>query len=49
MLRCNLCGKFISHKDFDKGATRKLSRDGLGSDEDEDYETTCIKCNREQP
>lgn len=45
-MRCDLCGKFICHLDFDKGATHHLIRpDNIFNGED--YETICIKCNKE--
>lgn len=46
-LRCDSCGKYISYKDFDHGATRKLivPDNHFGK---EDYETICIRCNKEE-
>ena len=43
--RCDCCGRFIGEKDFDKGATKQLLKDNKSSDEDELWETICIKCN----
>ncbi len=43
-LRCDNCGKFIAERDFDHGATRKMTQpDNHFSGED--FETLCIKCN----
>jgi len=44
--KCDECGKFISYKDFGKGATRKLA--SVDSDfSREAYETLCKKCTKE--
>lgn len=44
--RCDCCGKFISVKDFDRGATRILITQDTHFTRN-DYETICIKCNNE--
>ncbi len=45
MYRCDNCGKFISARDFDHGATRKIIEpDNHFSGEN--YETICINCNK---
>jgi hypothetical protein len=43
--RCDNCGRFISERDFDKGATRNLI-DMKRYQNTEIYETLCIKCNK---
>lgn len=45
MYRCDNCGRFISERDFDHGATRKKMYDGK-SNKDDLYETICVKCNK---
>ncbi len=43
-LKCDSCGKFISERDFDHGASRKLLEHDNAKG-GEVWETICIKCN----
>lgn len=46
--KCDICGKFIAHEDFENGARRQLivpdNHFGI-----ENFETLCIKCNKGDP